>query len=79
MKKYIFLFISLMISLFSSNCFISKSKNVFINDYLILLNLKNKKIMIIKEKINNNIIIGIFKGEILYFVEFCIKIKGEGV
>lgn len=76
MKKYISLFISLMISLCVSNCTTIKRTNTPINDYLTSLNLKNKKIMIIQEKINNNITIGIFKGETLDFAEPRIKIKG---
>lgn len=79
MKKYISLFITLIISLFISNCATIKSKNAPINDYLTSLDLKNKKIIIIQEKINNNITIGIFKGETLYFAKPSIKIKGEGV
>ncbi|WP_417939141.1 hypothetical protein [Flavobacterium sp. RS13.1] len=79
MKKYISLFISLMISLSSSNCSTSKSKNAPINDYLTSLDLKNKKIMIIQEKINNNITIGFFKGETLYSTESKTTIKAYGV
>ena len=79
MKKYISLFITLMISLFVSNCTTIKTTNTPINDYLTSLNLKNKKIMIIQEKINNNITIGIFKGETLYFAKPNTFIKGEGV
>jgi hypothetical protein len=77
MKKYISLFITLMISLFVSNCTTIKTTNTPINDYLTSLNLKNKKIMIIQEKINNNITIGIFKGENLYFAKPNTFIKGE--
>lgn len=79
MKKYISLFITLIISLFISNCSTIKSKNAPINDYLTSLDLKNKKIIIIQEKINNNITIGIFKGETLDFADPNTIIKGEGV
>lgn len=62
MKKIIYLFIPFLFF----NCSVTKDKNAPINDYLSSLHLENKKIMIIEEKINNNVTIDIFRGQIYF-------------
>lgn len=58
MKKYFILALSLIINFLSA-----QDKNRAIDDYLnIILKEKNKEIIIIKEKINPNITLKIFKG-----------------
>nr|WP_315225039.1 hypothetical protein [uncultured Flavobacterium sp.] len=64
MKKVLYVFI---ISQFIFSCSASKDQNAPINDYISSLNLKDSdKIMLIQEKINNNVTIEIFKGNIYY-------------
>lgn len=64
MKKILYIFIA---SQFLFNCSINKDKQAPINDYMSSLNLKESdKIMIIQEKINNNVTIDIFKGKIYF-------------
>ncbi|TDW46618.1 hypothetical protein EV144_106292 [Flavobacterium sp. 270] len=77
MKKTLYIFI---ISQFLLSCSINKDRNAPINDYISSLNLKNSdKVMIIEEKINNNVTIDIFKGNI-YFEPYTNKYeRNEGV
>lgn len=77
MKKALYSFIVLQL-LFS--CSVSKNINTPINDYISSLDLKDSdKIMIIQEKINNNVTIEIFKGKI-YFEPYTNKYeRDEGV
>ncbi|OXG00004.1 hypothetical protein BC749_108164 [Flavobacterium araucananum] len=64
MKKILYVFI---ISQFIFSCSASKDQNAPINDYISSLDLKDSdKIMLIQEKINNNVTIEIFKGNIYY-------------
>lgn len=64
MKKLFYLLITSQLLL---NCSVSKDQQAPINDYLSSLNLKESdKIMIIQEKINKNITIDIFKGQIYF-------------
>ncbi|MBF4466849.1 hypothetical protein [Flavobacterium sp. LC2016-12] len=58
--KYLFLII------FYCSCSATKENNAPINDYLESQKLGDQKIMIIQEKINNNITIDIFKGKIYF-------------
>ncbi|MFH6997836.1 hypothetical protein ACHRVZ_07875 [Flavobacterium sp. FlaQc-57] len=77
MKKVFYIFI---VSQFLFNCSINKDQQAPINDYISSLNLKDSdKIMIIQEKINNNVTIDIFKGNI-YFSRYTNKYeRNEGV
>jgi hypothetical protein len=64
MKNVLNLFIKII---FLFSFILIKAQNEPINDYLETLNLKeNEKIMIIREKINNNNTIEIFKGKTYY-------------
>ena len=64
MKKLIC--ISLLLLYSCSSTSIREGENAPINDYLETQNLGNQKIMIIKEKINNNESIDLFKGRIYF-------------
>jgi hypothetical protein len=77
MKKLLYILIS---SQLLFGCYAVKDKQAPINDYLSSLNLKESdKIMIIQEKINNNVTIDIFKGQI-YFEPYANKYeRNEGV
>ncbi|WGK95525.1 MULTISPECIES: hypothetical protein [Flavobacterium] len=77
MKNFIFLFIACQL-LFS--CKTVSFQLTPINDYVSSLNLKDSDtIMVIEEKINNNVTIDIFKGQI-YFEPFTSKYERyEGV
>ncbi|MEO8255338.1 MAG: hypothetical protein ABI554_13235 [Flavobacterium sp.] len=77
MKKVLYTFI---VSQFLLNCSINKDQRAPINDYISSLELKDsEKIMIIEEKINNNVAIEIFKGKI-YFEPYTNKYeRNEGV
>ncbi|WP_166926486.1 hypothetical protein [Flavobacterium poyangense] len=77
MKKL--LYIVIIIQFFYS-CALQKDRQAPINDYLLSLDLKeSQKIMIIQEKINNNVTIEIFKGKI-YFEPYTNKYeRNEGV
>lgn len=75
MKKIKYLF---LIILYAS-CSVIKDKNAPINDYLESQKLGDQKIMIIQEKINNNVTIDIFKGKI-YFEPLSNKYeRNEGI
>jgi len=77
MKKTLYIFIA---SQFLFNCSINKDKQAPINDYMSSLNLKElDKIMIIQEKINNNVTIDIFKGKTFYYSGINKSVKVEGV
>lgn len=77
MKKVLYIFI---VSQFLFNCSINKDKQAPINDYMSSLNLKESdKIMIIQEKINNNVTIDIFKGKTFYYSGISKYVKVEGV
>jgi hypothetical protein len=77
MKKVLYIFI---ISQFLFNCAVNKDPNAPINDYISSLNLKDSdKIMIIQEKINNNVTIDIFKGKTFYYAGINKYVKVEGV
>lgn len=78
MKKTLYLFI--IISQFLFSCAVNKNQNTPINDYISSLNLKDAdKIMIIQEKINNNVTIDIFKGKTFYYSGINKYVKVEGV
>lgn len=77
MKKILYIFI---VSQFLFNCSINKDIQAPINDYMSSLNLKKSdKIMIIQEKINNNVTIDIFKGKTFYYSGINKSVKMEGV
>lgn len=77
MKKVLCLFI---ISQLLFSCSVNKDRNAPINDYISSLNLKDSdKIMIIQEKINNNVTIDIFKGKTFYYSGVNRYVKVEGV
>ncbi|MBF4508744.1 hypothetical protein IRZ83_18885 [Flavobacterium sp. JLP] len=77
MKKVLYIFI---ISQFLFSCAVNKDRNAPINDYISSLKLKNSdKIMIIQEKINNNVTIEIFKGKAFYYNGINKYVKVEGV
>jgi len=77
MKKVLCLFI---ISQLLFSCSVNKDLNAPINDYISSLNLKDSdKIMIIQEKINNNVTIDIFKGKTFYYSGINKYVKVEGV
>lgn len=77
MKKILYIFI---VSQFLFNCSINKDIQAPINDYMSNLNLKKSdKIMIIQEKINNNVTIDIFKGKTFYYSGINKSVKMEGV
>ncbi|TDW46615.1 hypothetical protein EV144_106289 [Flavobacterium sp. 270] len=77
MKKVLYIFIT---SQFLLSCSVNKDINAPINDYISSLNLKDSdKIMIIEEKINNNVTIDIFKGKTFYYTGINKYIKVEGV
>ncbi|WP_166920972.1 hypothetical protein [Flavobacterium poyangense] len=64
MKKLLYIVIVIQ---FLYSCAAQKNHQAPINDYLSSLNLKESdKIMIIQEKINNNVTIDIFKGQIYF-------------
>ena len=77
MKKVLCLFI---ISQLLFSCSVNKDRNAPINDYISSLDLRDsEKIMIIEEKINNNVAIEIFKGK-TYFEPYTNKYeRNEGV
>jgi hypothetical protein len=77
MKKFFLFFIS--VQLFIS-CMATNDKLAPINDYISTLKLKDSDtIMVIEEKINNNVTIDIFKGRI-YFEPYTMKYeRTEGV
>lgn len=77
MKKLYILSIILFYS--CSATVVKEDKNAPINDYLESQNLDNKRIMIIKEKINNNVTISIFEGQTFYSEESDKYVKVEGV
>ena len=77
MKKLIC--ISLLLLYSCSSTSIREDKNAPINDYLETQNLDNQKIMIIKEKINNNVTIAIFEGKTYYYEESNKYVRVEGV
>lgn len=77
MKKLLFIFIS---SQFFFSCIATKNQLAPINDYLSSLDLKDSDtIMVIEEKINNNVTIDIFKGKSFYYPGINKFIKVEGV
>jgi hypothetical protein len=77
MKKLLYILIS---SQLLFGCYAVKDKQTPINDYLSSLNLKESdKIMIIQEKINNNVTIDIFKGKSFYYSGVNKFVKVEGV
>lgn len=77
MKKVLYTFI---ISQFLFSCSASKYQNAPINDYISSLDLKDSdKIMVIQEKINNNVTIEIFKGKTFYYSGINKYVKVEGV
>lgn len=77
MKKVLYIFI---LSQFLFNCAVNKDPNAPINDYISSLNFKDSdKIMLIEEKINNNVTIDIFKGKTFYYTGINKYIKVEGV
>ncbi|SNR23737.1 hypothetical protein [Flavobacterium sp. ov086] len=77
MKKILYIFI---VSQFLFNCSINKDKQAPINDYMSSLNLKESdKIMIIQEKINNNVTIDIFKGKTYFEPQTNKYERNEGV
>ncbi|MEO8255337.1 MAG: hypothetical protein ABI554_13230 [Flavobacterium sp.] len=77
MKKVLCLFI---LSQLLFSCSVNKDPNAPINDYVSSLELKDsEKIMIIEEKINNNVAIEIFKGKTFYYTGINKYIKVEGV
>ncbi|MDN3675296.1 hypothetical protein QWY99_19880 [Flavobacterium branchiarum] len=64
MKKLLYIVIIIQ---FLHSCAVQKDQQAPLNDYLSSLDLKNSdKIMIIQEKINNNVTIEIFKGKIYF-------------
>lgn len=77
MKKVLYTFI---VSQFLFSCSINKDQRAPINDYISSLDLRDsEKIMIIEEKINNNVAIEIFKGK-TYFEPYTNKYeRNEGV
>lgn len=77
MKKFMFI---LFVSQFFLSCVVLKNQSYPINDYISSLGLKDSdSIMIIKEKINNNVTIDLFKGQI-YFEPTTMKYeRNEGV
>lgn len=77
MKKFIFILITFQIFL---SCEFLKGQSAPINDYISSLALKDyDSIIIVKEKINNNITIDLFKGQI-YFEPTTMKYeRNEGV
>jgi len=78
MKKAIYILI-ISSQLFFS-CSVNKDLNTPINDYISSLNLKKSdKIMIIQERINNNVTIDIFKGKIYFEPETSKYKRDEGV
>ena len=77
MKKLIYISIILFYS--CSATAVKENRNTPINDYLETQNLDNQKIMIIKEKINNNVTIDIFEGQTFYYEGPEKYIKVEGV
>ncbi|HEY1195917.1 hypothetical protein [Flavobacterium sp.] len=56
----------LLLVILYCNCSTTKEKNAPINDYLESQKLGDQKIMVIQEKINNNVTIDIFKGKIYF-------------
>ena len=77
MKKVLCLFI---ISQLLFSCSVNKDRNAPINDYITSLNLEDlDKIMVIQEKINNNVTIDIFKGKTFYYSGVNRYVKVEGV
>ncbi|WP_394773841.1 hypothetical protein [Flavobacterium sp.] len=75
MKNFKYLF---LIALYTS-CSVTKDKNGPINDYLESQKLGDQKVMIIKEKINNNVTIDIFKGKTFYYEGAEKNVKVEGI
>ncbi|MCC9073026.1 hypothetical protein LNQ49_15710 [Flavobacterium sp. F-65] len=77
MKRLLFIIIVFQ---FLFSCSVNKDQQAPINDYISSLNLKESdKIVIIQEKINNNVTIDIFKGKTFYYQGINKFIKVEGV
>jgi len=65
MKKLVPIFFALLLFSCSATS-VKEEKNAPIDDYLETQDLNNEKIMIIREKINNNMAINIFNGKIYF-------------
>jgi len=78
MKNLVSIFFVLLLFSCSASS-VKEEKNAPIDDYLETQDLNNKKIMIIREKINNNMTIKIFEGKTYYYEEDDKYVKLEGV
>jgi len=78
MKNLVSIFFVLLLFSCSATS-VKEEKNAPIDDYLETQDLNNKKIIIIREKINNNVTIEIFEGKTFYYEGSNKYVKVEGI